>query len=133
MVAPASKNEQRKGFGMSSGPSPRQFCLSRRNTGPAVQPLDATRHGDVTRESGRSCALESLGRTPPWTRFSSSTRHFLWACLRRPVGNLLFLAPTGSGKTYVIEVLAEALFGNIHTPSSKWIAENFRNITKSPN
>jgi len=30
----------------------------------------------------------------------------------RPVGNLLFLGPTGSGKTYVVEAVAEALFGN---------------------
>lgn len=30
----------------------------------------------------------------------------------RPVGNLLFLGPTGTGKTHVIESLAETLFGN---------------------
>jgi ATP-dependent Clp protease ATP-binding subunit ClpA len=30
----------------------------------------------------------------------------------RPVGNLLFLGPTGSGKTRVVESLAEALFGD---------------------
>src|SRR5881275_1131056 len=30
----------------------------------------------------------------------------------RPVGNLLFLGPTGSGKTRVVEAMAEALFGN---------------------
>jgi ATP-dependent Clp protease ATP-binding subunit ClpB len=30
----------------------------------------------------------------------------------RPVGNLLFLGPTGSGKTRVVEALAEALFGD---------------------
>jgi ATP-dependent Clp protease ATP-binding subunit ClpB len=30
----------------------------------------------------------------------------------RPVGNLLFLGPTGSGKTRVAEVLAQALYGN---------------------
>ncbi len=30
----------------------------------------------------------------------------------RPVGNLLFLGPTGSGKTRVIEAMAEALFGD---------------------
>src|SRR5260370_27688781 len=29
----------------------------------------------------------------------------------RPVGNLLFLGPTGSGKTRVVEAMAEALFG----------------------
>ena len=30
----------------------------------------------------------------------------------RPVGNLLFLGPTGTGKTRVVEAMAEALFGD---------------------
>src|ERR1041385_4865251 len=30
----------------------------------------------------------------------------------RPVGNLLFLGPTGSGKTRVVEAMGEALFGD---------------------
>ena len=30
----------------------------------------------------------------------------------RPVGNLLFLGPTGSGKTRVLEAMAESLFGD---------------------
>lgn len=30
----------------------------------------------------------------------------------RPVGNLIFLGPTGTGKTRVVEALAEALFGS---------------------
>jgi ATP-dependent Clp protease ATP-binding subunit ClpB len=32
----------------------------------------------------------------------------------RPIGNLLFLGPTGSGKTRVVEAMAEALFGDPH-------------------
>src|SRR6516164_4920229 len=32
----------------------------------------------------------------------------------RPVGNLLFLGPTGPGKTRVVEAMAEALFGDPH-------------------
>jgi ATP-dependent Clp protease ATP-binding subunit ClpA len=32
----------------------------------------------------------------------------------RPVGNFLFLGPTGSGKTRVVEAMAEALFGDAH-------------------
>ena len=32
----------------------------------------------------------------------------------RPVGNLLFLGPTGSGKTRVVEAIAESLFGDAH-------------------
>src|SRR5665213_952201 len=31
---------------------------------------------------------------------------------QRPLANFLFLGPTGSGKTHVVEVLAEALFRN---------------------
>ncbi len=31
---------------------------------------------------------------------------------RRPAGNALFLGPTGTGKTYIVETLAESLFGN---------------------
>jgi len=31
---------------------------------------------------------------------------------RRPLGNLLFLGPTGAGKTRVVEAAAEVLFGN---------------------
>ena len=30
----------------------------------------------------------------------------------RPVGNLLYLGPTGSGKTRVVEAVADALFGD---------------------
>jgi ATP-dependent Clp protease ATP-binding subunit ClpB len=32
----------------------------------------------------------------------------------RPVGNLLFLGPTGSGKTRVVEAMAQVLFGDPH-------------------
>ncbi len=32
----------------------------------------------------------------------------------RPVGNLLFLGPTGVGKTRVVEAAAETLFGDLH-------------------
>src|SRR5437879_10449120 len=31
---------------------------------------------------------------------------------RRPVGSLLFLGPTGSGKTHIVEAAAEILFGD---------------------
>src|SRR5215471_2020520 len=30
----------------------------------------------------------------------------------RPIGTMLFLGPTGSGKTHVVEAAAEALFGD---------------------
>jgi ATP-dependent Clp protease ATP-binding subunit ClpB len=33
----------------------------------------------------------------------------------RPIGNLLFLGPTGSGKTRVVEAMAQALFGDLRS------------------
>ena len=78
--------------------------------------LDPTRRGEATRDFegflrnrvvGQDAAIEAVteiyqmflvGMTPP----------------DRPIGNLLFLGPTGSGKTYLVEVVAEALFGNRH-------------------
>jgi ATP-dependent Clp protease ATP-binding subunit ClpA len=32
--------------------------------------------------------------------------------LNRPIGTMLFLGPTGSGKTRVVEAAAEVLFGD---------------------
>src|SRR3989454_4727675 len=32
----------------------------------------------------------------------------------RPIANLLFLGPTSSGKTHLVEMAAEVLFGNLH-------------------
>src|SRR2546427_295538 len=32
----------------------------------------------------------------------------------RPIANLLFLGPTGSGKTHLVEMAAEVLFGDLH-------------------
>jgi ATP-dependent Clp protease ATP-binding subunit ClpA len=34
------------------------------------------------------------------------------ACPTRPIGTMLFLGPTGSGKTRVVEAAAEILFGS---------------------
>ena len=81
-----------------------------------LESLDATRRGEATKDVeaflrsrivGQDAAIEAVielyqiflvGMSPP----------------DRPVGNLLFLGPTGSGKTYVVEVLAEALFSDPH-------------------
>jgi ATP-dependent Clp protease ATP-binding subunit ClpB len=83
---------------------------------PQPRDLDPTRRGEATREFeaflrsrivGQDAAIEAVteiyqmfvvGMTPP----------------DRPIGNLLFLGPTGSGKTYLVEVVAEALFGDRH-------------------
>jgi len=78
------------------------------------QPLDATRRGQATREVeaflrsrivGQDAAIEAVVELYQIFTVGMSPSD-------RPVGNLLFLGPTGSGKTYVVEVLAEALFAN---------------------
>ena len=59
-------------------------------------------------------AAGSSARTRPSKKWSEIYQMFL-AGLNppgRPVGNLLFLGPTGSGKTRVVEAVAEALFGD---------------------
>ncbi len=50
----------------------------------------------------------------------------------RPVGNLLFLGPTGSGKTRVVESMAEALFGDPHAVSRS-TAPSFNTAMRSRN
>jgi len=49
----------------------------------------------------------------------------------RPIGNFLFLGPTGSGKTRIVEATAETLLKN-RARSSRLIARSFSTATKSP-
>src|SRR4030095_3268386 len=50
----------------------------------------------AVRRMSRLYPIVPAGRTPP----------------NRPIGTMLFLGPTGSGKTRVIEAAAEVLFGD---------------------
>jgi ATP-dependent Clp protease ATP-binding subunit ClpB len=81
-----------------------------------IETLDVTLRGEATRKLeiflrsrivGQDAAIEAVVELYQMLLVGMSAPD-------RPVGNLLFLGPTGSGKTYVIEVLAEALFGNPH-------------------
>jgi ATP-dependent Clp protease ATP-binding subunit ClpB len=80
------------------------------------QALDATRHGEATREFEAFLRSKVVGQDAAIEAVTELYQIFLarMAAPDRPVGNLLFLGPTGSGKTYVVEVVAEALFGNSH-------------------
>lgn len=81
-----------------------------------AQPLDATRHGAATREIEAFLRSRVIGQDAAVDAVLELYQIFLVGMSPpdRPVGSLLFLGPTGSGKTYVVEVLAEALFGNPH-------------------
>jgi ATP-dependent Clp protease ATP-binding subunit ClpB len=78
--------------------------------------LDPTRHSDVARAFEAALRHKIVGQEPAIEKISEIYQMFL-AGLNppgRPVGTLLFLGPTGSGKTRVVEAMAEALFGDPH-------------------
>ncbi|HYA24511.1 MAG TPA: AAA family ATPase [Terriglobales bacterium] len=78
------------------------------------QSLDATRRGEATREVEGFLRSRIVGQDTAIEAVVELYQIFTvgMCSADRPIGNLLFLGPTGSGKTYVVEVLAEALFGN---------------------
>jgi ATP-dependent Clp protease ATP-binding subunit ClpA len=78
--------------------------------------LDPTRHGEATRQFEDFLRRRIVGQDAAVAAVTEMYQMFLVGMNPpdRPIGNLLFLGPTGSGKTYVVEVVAEALFGNPH-------------------
>jgi len=78
--------------------------------------LDPTRRSNEAQEFENTLRRKIVGQDPAIEKISEIYQMFL-AGLNppgRPVGNLLFLGPTGSGKTRVVEAMAEALFGDPH-------------------
>jgi ATP-dependent Clp protease ATP-binding subunit ClpB len=76
--------------------------------------LDPTRRSNDAREFENSLRRRIVGQDQAVEKVVEIYQMFL-AGLNppgRPVGNLLFLGPTGSGKTRVVEAMAEALFGD---------------------
>ena len=78
--------------------------------------LDPTGHGKATRDFEEFLRARIVGQDAAIEAVTEMYQMFLVGLNPpdRPVGNLLFLGPTGSGKTYVVEVVAEALFQNPH-------------------
>jgi len=83
---------------------------------PETPALDATRRGEDTREFEAFLRSRIVGQDTAIEAVTELYQMFLvgMAAPDRPIGSLLFLGPTGSGKTYVVEVVGEALFGNPH-------------------
>ena len=78
--------------------------------------LDPTRRSSDASEFETVLRHKIVGQDPAIEKIAEIYQMFL-AGLNppgRPVGNLLFLGPTGSGKTRVVEAMAEALYGNPH-------------------
>src|ERR671929_101240 len=76
--------------------------------------LDPTRRSNDAQEFESFLRRKIVGQDQAIEKVVEIYRMFL-AGLNppgRPVGNLLFLGPTGSGKTRVVEAMAESLFGD---------------------
>src|SRR5947207_14768222 len=78
--------------------------------------LDPTRRSNDARDFEGALRRRIVGQDQAVEKVAEIYQMFL-AGLNptcRPVGNLLFLGPTGSGKTRVVEAMAESLFGDSH-------------------
>lgn len=78
------------------------------------QVLDPNRRSDDAREFDAALRRRIVGQDPAVEKVVEIYQMFLAGLNApgRPVGNLLFLGPTGSGKTRVVEAMAESLFGD---------------------
>jgi ATP-dependent Clp protease ATP-binding subunit ClpA len=76
--------------------------------------LDPTRRSNDARDFDSSLRRKIVGQEQAIEKVAEIYQMFLAGlnAPSRPVGNLLFLGPTGSGKTRVVEAMAEALFGD---------------------
>ena len=78
--------------------------------------LDPSRRSSEALDFEAALRRKIVGQDPAVEKVAEIYQMFL-AGLNppgRPVGNLLFLGPTGSGKTRVVEAVAESLFGDAH-------------------
>jgi ATP-dependent Clp protease ATP-binding subunit ClpA len=76
--------------------------------------LDPSRRSNDAREFETALRRKIVGQDQAIQKVAEIYQMFLAGLIApgRPVGNLLFLGPTGSGKTRVVEAVAESLFGD---------------------
>src|SRR5512144_66754 len=76
--------------------------------------LDPTRRSSDALDFDSTLRRKIVGQDPAIEKVVEIYQMFLAGLNApgRPVGNLLFLGPTGSGKTRVVEAVAESLFGD---------------------
>jgi ATP-dependent Clp protease ATP-binding subunit ClpB len=103
---------------MSSIPGTLQFPERKKGLDPMrtnlATVLDPTRRSNDARDFDSALRRKIVGQDQAIEKVAEIYQMFL-AGLNppgRPVGNLLFLGPTGSGKTRVVEAMAESLFGD---------------------
>jgi ATP-dependent Clp protease ATP-binding subunit ClpB len=78
--------------------------------------LDPEKKSPRAQEFAESLGARIVGQERAVRQMSNFYQTFLAGMnpTSRPVGTMLFLGPTGSGKTRVVEAAAEALFGDPH-------------------
>jgi ATP-dependent Clp protease ATP-binding subunit ClpA len=76
--------------------------------------LDPTKRSNDARDFEKAMRKRIVGQDAAVDKVTEIYQMFLAGLNApgRPVGNLLFLGPTGSGKTRVVEAMAESLFGD---------------------
>lgn len=76
-------------------------------------PLDPTRRSPEAETFAAALRQRIAGHDAAVERLAETYQVFLavLGAPRRPLANLLFLSPTGLGKTRLVEAMAEALFG----------------------
>src|SRR5215813_12011534 len=76
--------------------------------------LDPNRNSAQAEEFAEGLRARIVGQDRAVHQISSLYQIFLAGMnsLNRPIGTMLFLGPTGSGKTRVVEAAAEVLFGD---------------------
>jgi ATP-dependent Clp protease ATP-binding subunit ClpB len=81
---------------------------------PRTQPLDPTRRSIESQEFEAALRRKIVGQEEGVRAVVDLYQVFCagMCSAGRPVGNLLFLGPTGSGKTRIVEATAEILFGD---------------------
>jgi ATP-dependent Clp protease ATP-binding subunit ClpA len=83
----------------------------------ALIPLDPDRKSPRATEFEDSLSAQIVGQERAVRRMSGLFQIYLAGMNNpsRPIGTMLFLGPTGSGKTRVVEAAAEVLFGDPHS------------------
>src|SRR5258706_2533258 len=78
------------------------------------KPLNPDLTGRAADQLARSLRRKVIGQDEALNQVVNTYQTYLagLTCPGRPIGNFLFLGPTGSGKTRMVEAVAEALLGD---------------------
>src|SRR5580658_6729252 len=102
-------------FGINVAPNHTdETVMSNLHLSRTVRRLDPTQTGHDAEKLERNLLRRVVGQAEAVDHVVKAYQTYLagMACPGRPIGNFLFLGPTGSGKTRMVESAAEALLGD---------------------